>query len=128
MKVVLMHMYKDIENGRKNAEWYFRETAKRENVTVGQIKNLIDCQFHGNIPQIYCQDYCEQIDVDRWSDKIAVFTPDGEIANRDNFHKGDILEMLDMPFDNFGRHATGYAIWREAYDGVFTWMPEYYEK
>lgn len=123
-KVILMNMMKDSENRPvvKNAMSVY---ADRCGITVNDVKTWINDSY--NLPQIYYQDYCDQIDVDEWSDKTSIFDKDGSHVADDQFREGDILDLVEMPFDKDGRHASGYAIWKQSAAGNYCWINEYEE-
>ena len=125
-KVILMHMLKATDEGRV-AMTLIENSAARLGVTVPEIRSWIsEYETAGNpIPAIYYEEHYHQIDVDQWTDETAIFDGDGNHAHADQFREGDILDLTEMPFDERGHHASGYAIWGQAAAGNYVWINEY---
>ena len=119
-------MLKAADEGRVAME-LVESSAARLGTTVPEIRSWIsEYEIVGDkIPTIYYEEYYEQIDVDRWSDKTSIFDGDGNHVSDDQFREGDILELAEMPFDKDGHHATGYAIWWQSAAGNYCWINEY---
>lgn len=123
-KVILMHKYQFAKDrNTEMADQYLRRALNWHDVTVNEVEGWI--ADLGSVPQIYYEEYYEQIDVDRWSDKTAIFDKDGNHVTADQFREGDILELIDMPFGKNGCHSTGYAVWGQAAAGNYVWITEY---
>ena len=127
-RVILMHMLKAADEGRV-AMALVESSAPRLGATIPEIRSWIsEYETAENlIPMIYHEEYYEQLDVDRWADKTAIFDADGNHVHADRFREGDILELAEMPFDKDGRHATGYAVWGKSAGGNWYWRDEYEE-